>query len=559
MAKEDYLGRERRKYIRLDTVFPVQFRLISVDGQHFLSDWLQGFTKDVGRGGICLKVNNLDPERVSLLQSGQAGLLLDIEMPIAANPISALSGVAWIKSAFGAPDRYIIGLAYKNISFSDSRRMMRYAWGKKLFVPVLAGVIFLLAIGFGAGSYLNIKLIKGNKALVEQLVKIVQESSIAKQKIKQINRQKEDLQIKIQALEMRIQAAASQAGAFLEKLNQEKDALEKELTVLQYGENSVAEELLRLDRKKSLLEKANFDKIYQWLEVRQNPRTGLITSFEGEGGAPGRAFVYDQSLVSQAYVYFSDFARAKKMLDFFQKKALRKDGLFFSAYYVNNAKPAEDSVRSAPNIWLGIAIMQYTYKTKDQAYLKLAKDIAARIITLEEKSPQGGIPGAAELEWCSAENNLAGYVFFDMLYKVTGLEGYLRAKEKALNWLLNYAKDGCSSAENEACALLIAGIGPEKMVEMGMNPDRIIEFMEDNRGAQLPYKNPERIAQMAVAFKILSNFYYKQDMVAKARNYALKADDYLQGCLPYRATGSVAGTAYTLFAYYNYNPLELKD
>ena len=82
-------------------------------------------------------------------------------------------------------------------------------------------------------------------------------------------------------------------------------------------------------------------------------------------------------------------------------------------------------------------------------------------------------------------------------------------------------------------------------------------------------------------------------MPEKAQEYAAKADDYLsslgsmiissasasgqgEGCLPCatqehvdtghgwmtpkgKSTGSVAGTAYTLFAYYNYNPLELKD
>jgi hypothetical protein len=98
---------------------------------------------------------------------------------------------------------------------------------------------------------------------------------------------------------------------------------------------------------------------------------------------------------------------------------------------------------------------------------------------------------------------------------------------------------------------------------------------------------------MVIAFKIMSDYYFKKDMIAKARSYKLKADEYLaqlgnmvisspspsgqgESCLPYatadfvdtghgwltpkgKSTGSVAGTAYTLFAYYNYNPLEFKD
>jgi len=52
----------------------------------------------------------------------------------------------------------------------------------------------------------NVNFNQGNKALVEQLVKILQETSIAKQKIKNIDREKEDLRLKIQTLQLRIQA-----------------------------------------------------------------------------------------------------------------------------------------------------------------------------------------------------------------------------------------------------------------------------------------------------------------------------------------------------------------
>jgi len=43
MFKKDSLGTERRQYIRFDSVFPVQFRILSLDGEKALSDWLPGF------------------------------------------------------------------------------------------------------------------------------------------------------------------------------------------------------------------------------------------------------------------------------------------------------------------------------------------------------------------------------------------------------------------------------------------------------------------------------------------------------------------------------------
>ena len=102
----------------------------------------------------------------------------------------------------------------------------------------------------------------------------------------------------------------------------------------------------------------------------------------------------------------------------------------------------------------------------------------------------------------------------------------------------------------------------------------------------------EWTAQMIVSFKIMAEFYKLSDPL-KALEYKNKANMYLEelgnmiisssspsgqgeGCLPYatldfvdtghgwmtpkgRSTGSVSGTVYMLFAYYGFNPLELKD
>ena len=650
MHRDDHLGQERRKYIRLDSVFPVQFRLLSLDGKHFLSGWLQGFTNNVSKGGICLSVNNLNPELAKLLKEQQAELSLDIEMPITGSSINALARIAWIKDVFGSPNKYFIGLSYEEIDPHQNNKIIRYAWTKKLFVPVGLSIILILGLGLVINSFINVKLIKGNKALVEQLVKIIQESSIAKQKIKEIAKEREDLQIKIQALQLRIQTVTEERlktedkvkleetkeskrveelNNLIAQLTREKDSLQEQLITVQHQENTVTEELLRLDKTKATLEKANLDRMYHWLKVHQNPRTGLVMSFEGDIDIANWAFIYDQSLVAQAYTNFSDFERAQKIFDFFNRKAKRQDGQFFNAYYVNDGQPAEYIVNSGPNIWLGIAIMHYTHKTQDRNYLKLAEEIASAIINLQDQDPDGGIRGGPNVEWYSTEHNLDAYAFFNMLYKITGKPIYLEARDKVLNWLVRYTYDkvelpikrgkGDSTIATDTYAWSIAAIGPQKLEELGMNPDRIVEFAEQNCSVVVSYTRPggqaikikgfdfapqrhvarggvvssEWTAQMVIAFKIMSDFYYKKSMVAKARTYALKADEYLSGlgnmiisspspsgqgesCLPYatadfvdtghgwlipkgKSTGSLAGTTYTLFAYYNYNPLEIKD
>ncbi|MDD2679982.1 MAG: PilZ domain-containing protein, partial [Candidatus Omnitrophica bacterium] len=646
----EHLGQENRHYLRLDTVFPVQFRLVALDGRGFLSAWLQGFTNNLSKGGICLSVNNLPPEALQLLQERKVKLALEIDLPITRKPIVALAIPVWISGVPDAAHKYYIGLHYEEIDAAQSNKLMRYALGKKLLVPAALGIIVLLGLGLVVNSLISIKLIEGNRALVRRLVNVIQESALAKQKIRDVSKEKESLQRKIQELTARIQAVEdekarlggkttlelgeqsrkiNELSTLIQQLSQEKNNLKEELAALQLEESVAFEELVRIDKKRTALAKANLEKMYQWLQRHQDPHTGLVMSFEGDSHISGWAFIYDQSLVMQAYTYFSDFERCRKMLDFFNHKAKKKNDLFFNTYYVNDGEPAEYIVHSGPNIWLGIAIVQYTYKTKDNRYINLAEDIAQGVINLQKQDAEGGVRGGPEIEWYSTEHNLDAYAFFNMLHRLTGKQQYIEARDKVLEWLVKHAYHkmdipiqrgkGDATIATDTYAWSIAALGPRRLEELGMNPDRIMEFAENNCAVEVSYTRPEGqvikikgfdfaperhagrggivssewTAQMVVAFKIMADFYFKKGEDARGQLYQSKAEDYLaslanmlisspspsgqgEGCLPYatqesidtghgwftprgKTTGSVAGTTYAIFAYYNYNPLELKD
>ena len=640
---------ERRQYLRLDSIFPVQFKIVSPDGKTFFSDWIQGFTHNISKGGIQLDANNLKSEIIALLKNGQTAVFLQIQMPLNRPTVNAQAKVAWLRESEEG-DQCSIGLIYDQISAVGEKRIMRYVWSKIMFLPMVMAVIVFLGLGFALNGYLSMKLFRGNRVLVEQLIKILQDSSVAKQKIKEINRDKEDRQLKIDALQLRIKTveeeklglaekakveetksslSVKELNAIIEKLNQEKTILQEQLINLQHKESTVTGQLLDLDQKKTVLEKANFDKMYRWLAVHQNSHTGLVMSFEGDNEIADWAFIYDQSLALQAYINFSDFERAKVMLEFFSRKAKKVDGFFVNAYYSNDGSPAEYIEHSGPNIWLGIAVCQYTKKTGDSKYLRLAEEIAQSIISLQAEDKEGGLRGGKRVEWYSTEHNLDAYAFFNMFYKITGKQVYLESRDKILSWLINHAYDktglsikrgkGDSTIATDTYAWSIAAIGPEKLNELGMNPDKIMEFAEQNCAVEVSFVRPdgqivkirgfdfaakshiarggvvssEWTAQMIIAFKIMGEYYHKKGMDNKAMSYEEKADDYMSelsnmiisspspsgqgaGCLPYasadfvdtghgwmtpkgKATGSVSGTAYALFAYHNYNPLQLKD
>ncbi|MDD5465571.1 MAG: hypothetical protein PHP73_04415 [Candidatus Omnitrophica bacterium] len=635
---------EQRKYLRLDTVFPVQFRLEDLDGKTFLSSWLQGFTNNIGRGGICLFINNIGPEMLKLIKEKKCKLSLEIDIPVSKKSIPAQASIVWFKETSEGKRKCQVGLNYDRISAKQNNELMRYAWLKKLFIPVALSAIVFVTLILGINSYLNFNLTRSNKLLVERLAGVLKDSRLAEQKIGEIVAQRQDLQVRLKDLEERIKSVESQkAQTEASNLNQikqlnesiaaltaERLVLESKLTDALRTENVAVKELSRLDEKKVVLEKANFDKMYQWLKVHQNNRTGLVSSFEGDQDIANWSFTYDLALLIQVYTYFGDFDRAKKILEFFAHKAKRENGWFLNAYYVNDGAPAEFIMHSGPNLWVGLAIMQYMQGSKDKSYLGLAESIAQTIIDLQNADADGGLRGGPEIDWYSTEHNLDAYAFFNMLAKVTGKKKYAQAGQKTITWLLEHTYDrpdlpvkrgkGDSTIATDTYAWSIAAIGPRKLKELGMDPDKIMGFVEENCGVEADFLrlngqsvkikgfdfapqlhtarggvvSSEWTAQMVVSYKIMEDFYSKggADM-PKAVDYGKKAQMYLselgnmvisssspsgqgEGCLPYATqehvdtghgwmtpkgshTGSVSGTAYTLFAYYGFNPLELKE
>ncbi len=636
------IPKEHRQYLRLDTVFPVQFRF-KRQGDVFLSPWQQGFTNNISRGGMCLSVNNLEPGLRGLFNDRGIKLALEIDIPVSRKPVTAQASIVWFREIPGEKYRCLAGLNYDSIPAKENSKLMRYAWARKLFVPVALTAVIILAAGLGLNSYLNYKLTRGNKLLIERLAGVIKDSTLARQKINRVITQRQAFQSKLNGLEERIQSIESrkaqiqtgdsmrfkQLNGLVAGLTKEKLVLEAELAAVKQKENSAAKEIVKLDEQQGVLEKANFDKMYQWLKIHQSKRTGLVSSFEGDKEIANWSFTYDQALLVQAYTRFGDPDRAKKILEFFATEAKRENGWFFNAYYVDDGAPAEFVMHSGPNIWLGLAIMQYIQGTGDKSYLGLAEDIAGTIIRLQNEDAAGGIRGGPAVSWYATEHNLDGYAFFNMLAEVTQKPIYAQAAQKALSWMVSNTYDrpdlpikrgkGDSTIATDTYAWSIAAIGPEKLLALGMNPDKILEFVEENCSVEVDFMRangqsvkvrgfdfaPQRhtarggvvssewTGQMIVSYKIMEDFYRKKGEIKKAEDYGLKARMYLsqlgnmiisspspsgqgEGCLPYATqdqvdtghgwatpkgshTGSVSGTTYTLFAYYGFNPLKLKE
>lgn len=204
---------ELRKYVRLNTVFPVEFR-IQVPGENeFDMTFYQAFTSNVSQGGMCLQVKDYSGKLTKAIRKG-AKMMVFVNLPFKSRPAGAVAQIMWIKSTQKLnPDHveYFLGLKYVSIDPVAQSEIITYA--RKLrrkpyiiaaqMTALMVAVIFL---GINLVSYQKkaVNLMEGIKTL--ELEKKNTEDrlrSILEEKQKLDNAQLE-LQDKISGLESRL-------------------------------------------------------------------------------------------------------------------------------------------------------------------------------------------------------------------------------------------------------------------------------------------------------------------------------------------------------------------
>ena len=615
--KQSHSHKDKRDFIRLDSIFPVEFQFCEEGGAAGSGEY-HGFTSNVSRGGLCLEILRADNDTINLLKRHKATLHLKIHIPIHLPAIQAVAKVSWFREEESHVSQYLVGLRYEKIGAQEVKRIMRVAYSKTIFPRVALAGIIVLFFAFAVSTYTNIQLSASNRKLIEEMVSAAKDARVsrdelariqkerfsAEEKLKEANKnskvQEEALSQKRDELKMiqkdnleelkKRETEIEKLKAVLIALEQDKTGLTERIGGLLQQEEAAVVKLSEIKEKKGSLEKANFQKMYQWVKVHQNPRTGLISSFEGDGELSDQAFTYDQALSVIAFSYLKDFDLAGKILDFYLSKAQKKQG-FYNAYYASTAEVSEFIIHSGPNLWLGMAVLQYTQLSGDKKYLPLAGDIAAWIIKLQNEDKEGGLRGGPETNWYSTEHNLDGFAFFTMLYKIQQEPAYRKASGEILSWLEKHAYDspvvpikrgrGDATIATDTYAWSIASVGPAKLEAMKMSPEEIMKFAEDNCGISISYLRPngesvnvkgfdfakqqhvarggviscEWTAQMILSYKLLSRHFALKMNFSKEKLYKDKAEEYLEeltkmiissasrtgqgeGCLPYASTDS---------------------
>ncbi len=491
-------GQERRRYRRLDQIFPVEFQFLDEEGRP-RTGWRQGFTQDVSDGGLCLTMRLVHPDDVRRLETPATSLVLQIHIPYSVN-IRAAARPVWLRCVEeGLVNTYVAGLDYQEIDRGDLGRMRRYIGVRRFVKAMMITFILVLTLGLTSLTFYNTRLRLENERLLGRLgAQLVHQRTLA--------RDRENLEVKLDEMEFDLAEANRQINSLARDVEMTSARDKKEATVLRASLDfyrkyqaqlnrdiaDLKEQALEVERQVKIAaheaEGAQVqlvDRFYRWLVVHRNRRTGLLASFEGDAAIKDWAFTYDQALAAIVFTLRGQPDYARQIFDFYRTAERIDGGAVVNAYYAAAGDPAEYIAHAGPNIWLGLAVLQYTHGTQDESYLDLATGTAAWLETLTDA--EGGIRGNRKVTWHSTEHNLDAYAFYKMLAAVTGEARYRERADRTLAWLevnaysrladpLVKRGKGDATIATDTYAWSIAAVGPRGLEEIGMDPDQIIEF-----------------------------------------------------------------------------------
>ncbi|MCK4912115.1 MAG: PilZ domain-containing protein [Candidatus Omnitrophica bacterium] len=522
----------KRKYIRISTVLPIEFFILDAQGKK-LTPWLQGFTHDIGRGGICLLMNDLWWGLSDRLKQKDIQLSLRINFPFNPKPMCLKAKVSWIKEQkLNDFNQYILGLEFVETQDKKVNNLFKYAVVKKSTpIAVSAIVAGLLIFSFSLFWYTGV-LVRKNRKLVNDYVNILDKRLSLEEVLEKGVAQKESFEEKRLNLELAIKslndevvfwqdkydalvvADDSSKDSSEEALNFKKKVvlLELELARLNKqndilktkGKNSktavlkIQEVIKTLQKEGRKSSQKVIKGMYDWIKNRQDLKRGLVLSYEGDDSLERVCFTYDQALATFVFLVSGDSPRAGKVLDFYLNK-INKGQDIYNAYFTQG-DVFEYVLHSGPNAWLGLAALCYTKETGEKKYLPVAKKAANFLLAMMDG--EGGVKGGPDASWYSTEHNLDVFAFFKLFYEITGEKKYINAAESVKKWISRYSYTdygsppikrgkGDSTIATDTYAWSITAFGPKELLSLKMNPESILEFAVTHCEVGVKFKREE--------------------------------------------------------------------
>lgn len=360
----------------MNTVFPVE---LSTDPGDLSKnpDLIQAFTRDVSAGGMCLEVRVFDKNFERAVEKPGAEFGLTINPTFSRTPIKATARVAWVRKSELAFSRYLIGISYTRIDERSRARLIGHArW--LIWLPRVVGSVGFIMAALLVVLYLHDQaLVRENRQLVQQIVESASKKSDIASQLYELQRKKTLLDDEVEKARKRIdrleknispeqapstdQPRKSRYQKQLADTLLRREGLKQRIQTIQSDREKLQSTYRVLEDRARPLTVSAMDQMLGWLQSHQNFHTGLLASYEGDDGLKDVAFTYDQALAAQIFLFFGDVKNAEAILSFFGERAARSEGGFLNAYDTVDGRPTENTVNTGPNLWIGIAALQYEH------------------------------------------------------------------------------------------------------------------------------------------------------------------------------------------------------
>ena len=137
-------SQENRKYVRLESVFPVDFTIVRLQGDLPGIDWQRAQTNNVSEEGMCLETSQLTESTIKFLSQQNIMLELRMFIPPTQPAIKAVGEVVWYQKE---NDKFIIGLKFRSIIRSELDRILKHARWFKGVSTIAINISFIVFLG----------------------------------------------------------------------------------------------------------------------------------------------------------------------------------------------------------------------------------------------------------------------------------------------------------------------------------------------------------------------------------------------------------------------------
>jgi len=136
-----------RRFVRIPSIVPVNFQLLSSTGNPLDLEVRTAFTRDLCAGGLCLEIHSLPASLVTQLAEprGDFGVVVDLEIP--GRALRLWGRVAWQRQVSeGTKPMWLLGVQFRDLSPSDGEAIQAYAVRVARRPRIVKAVLATLAV-----------------------------------------------------------------------------------------------------------------------------------------------------------------------------------------------------------------------------------------------------------------------------------------------------------------------------------------------------------------------------------------------------------------------------